>query len=334
MFFWPTLRSLSLTTALCLLPVLSVLICNTVRAEWIEHDTAIMGSNIHIEFWAKENGPQLLEKSLKILHGVDERMNPLNKHSELYLINQQAFQQAIPVSDELYGVIEKAQFFAQLSDGAFDISFASVGLQYDYRNKIQPTSDTIKDTLQAIDYRAILLDKKTQTIRFTHPQLKIDLGGIAKGHGVDSVYDYLKEQGIKHALITAGGDSRILGDRRGTPWIVGIKHPRATQQQILRMPLEDVALSTSGDYERFFIADGKRYHHILNPATGHSPLSSIQSVSILADDSTTADALSTTVFVLGIEKGLALINKLDNIDVIIITAGGNFHYSAGLQQLQ
>ncbi|NRB39115.1 MAG: FAD:protein FMN transferase [Pseudomonadales bacterium] len=318
---------------LVILLISTALFSSVCQAQWIAHDTAIMGSNIHIEFWAENNAESLLSQSLKILHKVDSSMNPLDPSSELYHINQHAFSQAIHVSSTLFKLLEKAQTISQLSQGAFDISFASIGFKYDYQNSIHPDKKVIKKHLQSINYKAIKLNHKNQSIRFTHPDLKIDLGGIGKGHAVDKVCDFLQSKGVQHAIITAGGDSRLIGDKKGKPWVVAIKNPRQTTQQILRIPLENVALSTSGDYERFFIEDGKRYHHILNPKTGHSPNNAIQSVSILADDSTTADALSTTVFVLGIKKGLQLINQLNNVDVIIISAGGQFHYSEGLQRL-
>lgn len=306
-------------------------------AQWFEADRAIMGSNIHIQFWCDENGERLLEQSLAILQRVDEQMSPHKPQSELSLINKNAFKNPVILSSELFQLIEKSQTISQLSQGAFDISFASIGYDYHYKKQQKPSDHVIDQKLKAINYKNIILNKQHRSIRFTQEALKIDLGGIAKGYAVDQVYDFLVHQGVKHALITAGGDSRLLGDKKGKPWIVGIKNPRPTPSSSahsLLIPLENTALSTSGDYERFFIEDGMRYHHILNPTTGKSPRSNIQSVSILADDSTTADALSTTVFVLGIKKGLALINRLEKTDAIIISAGGLFHYSDGLQQLQ
>ena len=303
------------------------------HAQWVEHETAIMGSNIHIEFWAEANGQALLASSIAIMDAVDQQMNPLNHRSELAKVNRNAYSQAQIISPELFNLIRKANTISQLSSGAFDISFASLGFHYNYPQHQRPSDDVLEKNLAAINYKNIHLDDKKLSIRFTHAQLKIDLGGIAKGYAVDKVCEFLLEQGVKHAIITAGGDTRILGDKRGKPWIVAIKNPRQTEQQILRIPLSDVALSTSGDYERFFIEDKQRYHHILNPKTGRSPHNGIQSVSIIANDSTTADALSTTVFVLGIKKGLALINHMQDVDVIIISEGGTFHYSQGLQQL-
>ena len=133
------------------------------------------------------------------------------------------------------------------------------------------------------------------------------MGGIAKGFAVDQSIQHLKNIGIKHALVSAGGDTRLLGDRRGRAWLVGIRDPADTEEVIVMLPLQDEALSTSGDYERFFVEDGKKFHHIINPSSGKS-VSEVRSTSIIASDSMTTDALSTSVFVMGPAKGLELLN--------------------------
>jgi thiamine biosynthesis lipoprotein len=160
--------------------------------------------------------------------------------------------------------------------------------------------------------------------------VRLDLGGIAKGYAVDRGIDILKSFGIRHARLSAGGDMRLLGDKQGKPWIVGVRDPRSEDRNALVMPLSDVAVSTSGDYERFFFDDaGKRVHHILSPATG-KPAKGVQSVTILGPDALTTDGLSTAVFVLGSAKGLELINRLDGIDAVIIDELRQVHYSDGL----
>jgi len=135
--------------------------------------------------------------------------------------------------------------------------------------------------------------------------------------------------GIQHATISAGGDSRVIGDRRGRPWIIGVKDPRVEDKMALLLPLTDVAVSTSGDYERFFLEGETRVHHILNPATGQSA-AGIMSVTVLGDNALDTDPLSTTVFVLGVEKGLLLLNRLSGFDGVIIDKSGKIYYSAGL----
>ena len=163
--------------------------------------------------------------------------------------------------------------------------------------------------------------RKTHTVFFTQPGVRIDLGGIGKGYAVDRGIAILQQRGITHALVTAGGDSRIIGDRFGKPWIVGIRHPDDKTRVIAKIPLVDTAMSTSGDYERYFDEDGVRYHHIIDPRTGKSA-SKVRSATILASTATRTDGLSKTAFVLGAEEAMKIYEKLDDVDAILVTPDG------------
>jgi thiamine biosynthesis lipoprotein len=290
-----------------------------------------MGTQAEVELW--HDNPilarQLIEAVEAEMHRIDRLMSPYIETSEVYRINQLDAGEKLKISDELFNLIARSIEFSKLSNGAFDITFASVGYRYNYREKIKPSTDFIEQSKALIDYRAIQLSKDSKEISFTKKGMKIDLGGIAKGHAVDQCIDILKKHNVRHAFVKAGGDSRLLGDKRGRLWTIGIQHPRNKDQVLTQVPLENVAISTSGDYERFFIENGERIHHILDPKTGKSAHNSI-SVSIIASDSTTADALSTTVFILGFEQGLALINGMEDVSAIIIDAHGKFHYSNDL----
>lgn len=302
-----------------------------VNADWYSASDNIMGTRISVELWHQDaqQANHAMGAVMDVMRAVDESMSPSLSRSELFKINQQAAQQDVIISQSLFALIEKSLHYSSMSNGAFDISFSSVGRFYDYREKIAPGQQQLDENLAAINYRYIQLDKKNHTIRFMHPQLKIDLGGIAKGYAVDRAIEQLQQLGIESAIVSAGGDSRILGDRRGNPWVIGVRHPRKDEQYAVRIPLDNTAISTSGDYERFFLKGDQRIHHIINPTTGKSA-SSVQSVSILAPLAVDSDALSTTVFVLGIKKGLALVNQLQGIDAIIIDAQGRLHYSDDL----
>ena len=173
-----------------------------------------------------------------------------------------------------------------------------------------------------------LLDPDGKTVSFAREGVRINLGGIAKGYAVERAIDVVRRLGIAHASVTAGGDSRLLGDRRGQPWLVGIQDPRNEKAIAVRLPLVDEAISTSGDYERYFDDGDVRYHHIISPSTGRSA-NGVQSVTVVGPDATMTDALSTSVFVMGVEAGLALIESLDGFDAIVIDDDREMHYSSG-----
>jgi len=159
--------------------------------------------------------------------------------------------------------------------------------------------------------------------------VRIDLGGIAKGYSVDRGIAILQRAGIKHAFVSAGGDSRIIGDRFGKPWIVGIRHPDRKDEVILRLPLVDTAISTSGDYERYFDENGVRYHHIIDPRTGHSA-SMVRSATVLAATATRTDGLSKTAFVLGAEAAIQIYEKLGDVEAVMVKPDGKVVYTKGL----
>lgn len=299
-----------------------------VNAEWLQRTEAIMGTEVAVELWAdsRVEGEQAITAVMAEMHRIDALMSPYIESSELSMLNQQAAVEPVAVSQELFALIEKSLWYSKISEGAFDITFASVGQLYDYREGSHPDEKTLNQAAALIDYQGLIMNKTERTIKFSQQGIRVDLGGIAKGHAVDRGIEILQRQGIKAALVSAGGDSRIMGNRGDRPWVIGIKHPRKKNEQAIKIPLVDTAISTSGDYERFYIKDGVRYHHILNPSSGKS-IEAVQSVSILAPLAVDSDALSTTVFVMGVEKGLALVSRLAGIDAIVIDGSGKLHYS-------
>jgi thiamine biosynthesis lipoprotein len=220
--------------------------------------------------------------------------------------------------------------YSRITEGAFDITYASVGYMYDFRERKRPSEQQIQAALPAVNYRHVLLDAAHSTVRFSQPGVRIDLGGIAKGYSVDRGIEILQARGFTHALVNAGGDSRVIGDRFGKPWIIGIRHPDHPAQVITRVPLTDRAFSTSGDYERYFDEGGVRYHHIIDPHTGHSA-SKVRSATIMAPTATRTDGLSKTAFVLGPDEAMKIYNGLDDVDAILVTPEGRILYSKGLE---
>lgn len=321
-------------TALLLL--FGLLVSVPALAEWHADQQEIMGTQVSARLWHRdsEQGRAALKAVMEELRRIDRLYSPYREASDLSRLNREApdasAEQPLTISPEMTHLLSRAIEYGELTGGDFDVTFGSVGRYYDYRAGEQPEAGLREQLLTAIDYRQIRLDVERQTVYFGHPELYVDLGGIAKGYAVDRAIERLSELGIEHASVSAGGDSRLLGDRRGRPWQVGIKNPRAPEQMAIVLPLQNEAISTSGDYERYFIDEqGERIHHILNPRTGRSA-EGIASATVLGPSAIDTDALSTSVFVLGVEAGLELIDRLEPFEAIVITRAGQVHYSQGL----
>jgi len=292
-----------------------------------------MGTAITVELWTEDTarGKALSAAVMREMHRIDDLMSSYKPESELSRVNAGAAQGPVRVGGELLQLVTRAQEFSTMTRGAFDITYASAGQYYDYRKGNRPTEEQLAQILPAIDYHHVKVDTEKSTITFTHPGVRIDLGGIAKGYAVDRSITILQQAGIDQALVSAGGDTRVIGERWGRAWKVGIRDPRNREGVVAMIPLEDLAISTSGDYERYFEEDGVRYHHILNPGTGKSS-QAVHSASVIGDTATTTDALSTSIFVLGVASGLQLVNSLPDIEAVIIDNQGKMHFSSGLAQ--
>jgi FAD:protein FMN transferase len=317
--------------------VLGMLLCTALpaRAEWVKRITdGIMGTRITVELWAEDpaKAEQAIDAVLQEMRHIDETMSTYKPTSEVSQVNDKAADGPMHISKELFDLLVTAKQYSEITEGAFDITYASVGYMYDFRKHVRPDEKQIANALPAVDYRHVLLDPKRQTVRFSQKGVRIDLGGIAKGYSVDRGIDVLKGLGYTRAFVGAGGDSRIIGDRFGKPWIVGIRDPRKAEGNVIaRIPLVDAAISTSGDYERFFDEGGVRYHHIIDPHTGHSA-SKVRSATVIGPYATRTDGLSKTAFVLGPEAALEIYNRLDDIDAIIVKLDGSVVYSKGMQR--
>ena len=304
---------------------------------WMFGECVAMGTAINVELWCDEasRGRAAIDAVMAEMHRIDAAMSPVKPASELARINREAGSHAVPLSAEMFGLLERALLFSRLSRGAFDISFAAAGNLYDWREGVAPDDAALNTARAAIDWRAIELDARTHSIRFARPGMRIDLGGFAKGHAVDNAARIVVERfGIEHALVSAGGDSRAIGDKRGRPWSIAVRDPRDANGIVAVLPLEDCSISTSGDYERGFVrADGQRVHHILDPRTGRSACSA-RSVTVLGPDGLTTEALSKTIFVLGVEEGFAILDTVPGTDAVVVDAQGVLHHSRGLLEPQ
>jgi thiamine biosynthesis lipoprotein len=305
---------------------------NGAQGQWYEHVEAIMGTRVAVELWSAD--PSLarhgIDRVIAEMHRTDRLMSTYRPESQLSQVNAHAAQYPVTVDPDIIDVVARSFEYSCLSEGLFDVTYASVGHLYDYRAGRRPDDAEIDKALRAVDYRQVEVDRERCTIRFHRPGMRIDLGGFAKGWAVDRGAEILRSLGIENAMVNAGGDTRLLGDRRGKPWIVGIRDPRRENAVVTRLPLVDEAVSTSGDYERYFEHAGVRHHHILVPGTGKSP-SAVRSVTIIGPTATHTDGLTKPVFILGVERGMEYLRRVGDVDAVIVDSEGQLFYSPDLQ---
>lgn len=291
-----------------------------------------MGTEVSVYLWHDDPAAaaRAMEAVFTEVARLDQLMSTYIEDSPISALNREAALHPVDAGRELFQLIERSLEISILTHGAFDITYDSVGQHYDFRAHKRPSSETVAAELPLIDYRLVELDRHAGTIRFRREGVRVNLGGIAKGYAVECGIEIAKRFGVRHARVTAGGDTRLLGDRRGAPWMVGVQNPRNADEVAITIPLENEAISTSGDYERYFEEAGERFHHIIVPATG-TPAGEVHSATIIGPDAVMTDALSTSVFVLGVDRGLRLISTLPEYEGIVIDAAGEMFYSDGLQ---
>ena len=268
----------------------------------------------------------ILDGLKKLCEKYDTMFSATNTDSELYKLNH-AKGQPFTVSSETANLIQEGIHYSELSGGAFDLTIEPVSALWDFKadKPTVPSSDAIAQAVSHVDYTKV--DIQDNTVTLEDPEAGIDLGAIAKGYIADQVKTYLKKQGIKHAIINLGGNVDVIGTKPdGSKYNIGIQKPfDESGEAITSVQLKDQTVVTSGIYERYFKKNGKLYHHILDPRTGYPCENNLYSVSIITDSSTKADALSTTCFLLGYEKGMELIQSMDGVEAIFITDDEKVH---------
>ena len=303
---------------------------STAPAGWHEREEAIMGTRVAVQAWADPSTARAAIDAVMVdMRRTDELMSTYKPWSQLSQVNAHAFERPVQVDPDIIDVVSTAIEYSRLGGGAFDITYASVGYLYDYRRAVAPDRRRrSRRTSRASTIGRCRSTPSTCTIRFLRPGMRIDLGGIAKGWAVDRGVGILRRHGIEHGMVNAGGDTAFLGNRRGKPWVVGVQDPRDPERVVVRIPLEDEAISTSGDYERYFEAGGVRYHHILVPGTGKSP-DAVHSVTVVGANATRTDGLTKTVFIMGAERGLEFIHRLGDVEAVIVDNAGRVFCSDG-----
>ncbi len=279
----------------------------------------------------------ILDGVMNLCQKYEDLFSPTQKTSEIYRLNHGELPQengSYQLSDETADLIARGLEYCRLSDGAFDIAIEPVSSLWDFTSgeAIVPDQEEIDAALPLVDYRDVILEGNR--IHFQKEGMGINLGAIAKGYIADQMKEYLLDQGVKSAIIDLGGNVLCVGNKPdGTPFHVGIRKPFADRSETAAiMEISGKSVVSSGVYERFFEKDEVLYHHILNPKTGYPYENDLISVTIISEESTDGDGLSTTCFALGLEKGMELINGLPDVQAVFITEDYQLHYSDHFQE--
>lgn len=259
--------------------------------------------------------------------------SPAFLESNVCLINAQAGIKPVQVDDDVYAMLEMAKEYNEITGGAFDITIGPVMDAWEFGRLEQkvPSARQLQEALALVNSEQLILNKEKRTAFLTEAGMSLDLGAIAKGYATDKAAQVLEQSGIKEALIDAGGNIRAIGRKDGKSlWNVGVQDPRDNANMVAILPLADEAAVTSGDYNRFFTYEGKRYHHLISPQTGF-PAGENMSVTIIAGEAALSDILSTSLFMLNPEQGMELLSKIEGADALIITGDGRILTTPGLE---
>ena len=308
----------------------------TARASLIEQSQLTMGSTLRLTAWSADAAGvrREFEDVFAEFRRLETLMSTWVTDSEIRRVNRAAGLTPVKASLEVREVLQAARDASESTGGKFDVTFGALaGLwKFDHdQDSILPDMRRVRALLPLIDYRAVHVDDASETVFIARKGMSIHLGGIGKGYAIDRGADILRRRGVRDFMIQSGGDIYVSGLKDGRPWRLGIQDPRAPAIRIFaELDLSDGTFSTSGDYERFFMKDGRRYHHILDPATGE-PARGARSVTIVANRAVIADALSTGVFVMGPAAGMALIERLPDVEGVIVSDKNKVLISSGLR---
>jgi FAD:protein FMN transferase len=278
-----------------------------------------------------DNGnEELIEKIFNRIEEIEEKMSVTIESSDVNMINKNAGVKPVEVDNETYQVLQKSIEYAQMSNGHYDPTVGPLVEIWDIksgetvRDNI-PTIDEIEENKKLVDYKKLQLLDNNQ-VYLKEKEMNINLGSIVKGYAADEVKKILSQNGVKGAIIDLGGNVFAYGNKEEDPWKIGVQDPReATGIKLGILKIDDKSIVSSGNYERYFMYNNTRYHHILNPKTGYPAENELMGVTIVSNKSIDGDALSTTMFVLGLEKGKNMAETLDGIQVIFITKDNQIH---------
>lgn len=326
----PFSKILSLGLAI-LLPLFAG--CQPRGPEILKRTQFVMGTLVEITLVAQDNqaSADAISGAFQEMWRIEKLMSRRVKGSDVWWVNQAAGKNRVAVSPDLLSVIRVGLEVSHGSGGAFDFTVGSLVGLWDrcWKENRVPSRQEVGASLRLVGYRDLEIDEEEKTLFLKKEGMELALGGIAKGYAVDRAVRFLQDFGFTDLIVNAGGDLRTGGTKFGVPWVVGIQDPRDKSKMTATMKVKDCAVATSGDYERYFMRDGLRYHHILDPLTGF-PARQCRSVTVLSDELIWADALATAVFVLGPERGMALVERLPATEAFIVDGEGQVVLSSGM----
>ena len=281
-------------------------------------------------------GEKAIEEAIEKLNYIDDKMSAFKEDSDISKITSKAGVNSETVSKDTYFVVKKAVEYSKILEGTFDPTIRPLVKLWNIGTKEEsiPEESQIEEALKFINYKDVILDESNNSIMLKHKKQALDVGGIAKGFAADEVRDIFYKHKIKSALIDLGGNIFALGNKDdGTPWKVGIQNPfKPRGEYIGILSVKNKSVVTSGNYEKYFIKDGERFHHIIDPKTGYPSQSKIISATIISDNSIDGDGLSTGVYILGIDKALKIIEAIEGIDAIFITEDKKVYKTSGIDK--
>jgi thiamine biosynthesis lipoprotein len=294
-----------------------------------------MGSELRLSTWTVDEA-KVLDTFERVFQEFDRLENLLSvwkDGSDVVRMNKNAGITPVSVSEDTINVLREAAEGSALTRGKFDITFGALSdiWRFDHdQDNVVPDRQLIEPRLTRIDYRAVHVDGTSRTAFVSRPNMRVHLGGIGKGYAVDRAVALLREAGFADFMIQSGGDLYVAGSNGGAPWKLAIADPRGAHEPFATLQITNGTFSTSGDYERFFIKDGKRYHHLIDPDFGE-PAGGSRSVTIVANRAVMADVLSTGVFIMGPHEGMKLIEQLPGVEGVIVTSDNQVLVSSGLK---
>lgn len=298
----------------------------------------MMDTVMTIKIYDKKD-EEILDKAFRRLKEIEDKMSATIETSEVNKINNKAGIEPVEVSPDLYFVLQESKYHGEISNGAYEptigplVRLWNIQTGDDQERDWIPEAEDIEETKKLVDYENLELLGDNRVF-LKEKNMRLDLGGIVKGYATDEVRRILQENGVEVAIIDLGGNIYVHGIKaQGVPWKIGIQNPLDSRGGYLGIvEIEDKSLVTSGDYERFFEYDGVRYHHIIDRETGYPSNSEITGVTIISDRSIDGDALSTTLFILGVDKSMDLVNSMEGVDAIFVTKDKSIYTTGNIKE--